>query len=116
MIEQISGEQATKLMERLETLDWQSSAPSPRPSFRIGIVVRDARERERIQKQLDPEVERFHVLSPMQVLAGFQFQTVIVTDCANRRYYDAGRAARDSYREWLAILERRTQNNHVIHL
>ncbi len=115
MIGQISEEAAQAILATIEPLG-VTDALNPIPQRRIGIVVRDARERERIQKQLDPEAERFHVLSPMQVLAGFQFQTVIVTDCANRRYYDAGRAARDSYREWLAILERRTQNNHVIHL
>ena len=73
------------------------------PKIHIGIVVHSARERDRLQQELDPDRRVFRVISNNQPIAGFRFHTVLVSDYAYRHAYNMGRTARDRFVEWLNV-------------
>lgn len=74
-----------------------------KPTMHIGIVVHSALERDRLQKELDPDHRLFRVISNNQPIAGFRFATVLVSDFAHRHAYNMGRTARDRFVQWLNI-------------
>lgn len=87
----------------------------PKDYSRIAIVVPNATDRERLQRELDPQVERFRVISSNQEVAGMRFSAVLITESAQRVAHSKGRVSRDRFAAWLdGPLARHCLNGPVV--
>lgn len=68
---------------------------------RIAIIMGSESERNALQNRLDPNRERFVVLRPLEAIAGYRFNAILIGGSFDARIREVSFSERSSIRRWL---------------